>query len=99
MKKTKILVPALLSIAACGAIVAGSTYALFTSEAKTNVAITSGKVDVIANVENLVTYSGSGLTGDAETDVLSENANPGEFANGAALRSARIPQSEAGGKG
>ena len=52
MKKTKILVPALLSIAACGAIVAGSTYALFTSEAKTNVAITSGKVDVKASVVN-----------------------------------------------
>ena len=82
MKKAKIIVPALLSIAACGGIIAGSTYALFTSEAKTNVAITSGKVNVVANVENLATYSGSGLTGDVETDVLSENATPGEFANG-----------------
>ena len=50
MKKIKILAPALLSIAACGAIVAGSTYALFTSEAKTNIAITSGKVDVKASI-------------------------------------------------
>ena len=82
MKKTKILAPALLSIAACGAIAAGSTYALFTSEAKTNVAITSGKVSVVATLGDLVTYSGVDLTGDPSTDVLQETAVPGTFSNG-----------------
>ncbi len=50
MDKKKIIVPALLSILGCGAVIAGSTYALFTSEAKVNVAITSGKVNVIASI-------------------------------------------------
>lgn len=51
MNKRKIVVPALLSILGCTAVIAGSTYALFTSEAKVNVAITSGKVDVLATVD------------------------------------------------
>ncbi len=55
MKKRKIIIPALLSILACSSIVAGSTYALFTSESKVNVAISSGKVDVVATVNGEIT--------------------------------------------
>ncbi len=57
MKKRKIIVPALLSIIGCSAVIAGSTYALFTSEAKVNVAITSGKVDVTAVVDGEISTS------------------------------------------
>ncbi len=45
MNKRKIVVPALLSILGCGAVIAGSTYALFTSEAKVNVATNSDDDD------------------------------------------------------
>ncbi len=57
MNKRKIVVPALLSILGCGAVIAGSTYALFTSEAKVNVATTSGKVDVTAVVDGEISTS------------------------------------------
>ena len=70
-KKTKssIILTSLGAIAIAGSLIAGSTYALFTSESKTNIAVTSGKVSVTATVEGLQTYSGKDLTGDAETDV------------------------------
>ena len=69
-KKTKrgIILTSLASIAFAGSLLAGSTYALFTSESKTNIAVTSGTVDVSATVENLETYSGKDLTGNVETD-------------------------------
>lgn len=49
--KTKVLVTSGLSIALCTSLIAGSTYALFTDEAKVNVSITSGTVDVVATVD------------------------------------------------
>ncbi len=86
MKKANIIVPALLTIAACGGIIAGSTYALFTSESKVNIAVTSGKVDVVATISDLATYSGkaNSLTGDLTADeaniVLTDEQ--GTFSNG-----------------
>ena len=86
MKKANIIVPALLSIAACGGIIAGSTYALFTSEAKVNVAVTSGKVDVTASIDALEAYSPKsiGLDGTiTEKDNAANNENDEKaFANG-----------------
>ena len=86
MRKAKIIAPALLSIAACGGIIAGSTYALFTSEAKTNVAITSGKVDVTASIDSLEAYSPTSISADgtiAETANSANNDNAEKtFANG-----------------
>ncbi len=53
-----------------GALMAGSTYALFTSESSANIAISSGKVSLVATVDenSLVTYSGKELTGEKEAD-------------------------------
>ena len=82
MKKRKIIIPAILSILACGSIAAGSTYALFTSESKVNVAITSGKVEVAAIIENFKTYSGKELTGNATNDEVAETEVQGTFTNG-----------------
>ncbi len=49
--KTKVLVSAILSIVLCVSLIAGATFALFTSESNVNIAVTSGKVDVVASVD------------------------------------------------
>ncbi len=46
----KVLLSSILVIALCMSVIAGSTYALFTDEAKTNIAITSGDVEVKATL-------------------------------------------------
>ena len=56
MKKKLLL--SILSIVMCFSFITGATFALFTSESKVNVAVTSGKVNVVATAENFVTYSG-----------------------------------------
>ncbi len=80
--KRSIILTSLMAIAAAGAVTVGSTYALFTSESKTNIAITAGKVSVVATFNNLKTYSGVELTGDPATDVVKETAEVGVFTNG-----------------
>ena len=69
-QKSSIILASLASIAVAGSVISGATYALFTSESKTNIAVTSGKVDVSASISDLVTYSGEAdsLTGDVEKD-------------------------------
>ena len=55
MKKTlkrNIIVSAILTIMLCVSLVAGATYALFTSESKVNIAVTSGKVEVVADISD-----------------------------------------------
>ena len=49
--KKKVLVSSVLTILLALSLIAGATFALFTSESRTNIAITSGKVSVIAEVE------------------------------------------------
>lgn len=80
--KRNIILTSLAAIAAAGAVVVGSTYALFTSESKTNIAVTSGKVEVVATLGNLKTYSGVDLTGDPDTDKVEETETLGVFTNG-----------------
>ncbi len=67
----KTILSSLLTIALCLGLIAGSTYALFTSEDAVNIAVTSGKVKVTATVANLATFS----MGEA-------TAIAGKFANG-----------------
>ena len=52
MKRKNFIVCSILAIAMCVSMIAGATFALFTSESKVNIAVTSGKVDVKASVEN-----------------------------------------------
>ena len=49
--KTKVLLSSLAVIALSGSIAAGATYALFTSEDQVNIAVSSGKVKIFANVD------------------------------------------------
>jgi hypothetical protein len=51
MKKKLLL--SILTLVMCFSLMAGATFALFTSESKVNVAISSGKVSMEANIEGL----------------------------------------------
>ncbi len=55
--KKKALLSSILTIALCFSLVVGSTFALFTSESKTNVAVTSGTVSVTATASTPVLSS------------------------------------------
>ncbi len=57
MKNQKVLLSSILSLALCLTLIAGSTFALFTSESKTNIAINSGNVEVVAWINNIETTS------------------------------------------
>ena len=67
-KRSKILLSAVLTIALCLSLIAGSTFALFTSESKVNIAVTSGKVKVTATLveDSLKLYSATTDSQDAE---------------------------------
>ena len=84
-QKSGIILASLACIAAAGSIMAGATYALFTSESKTNIAVTSGKVNVTAEIKDLKTFSGkaNSLTGDVTVDADNIEENAGTtFVNG-----------------
>lgn len=55
--KRNVIISAFLAIALCMSVIAGATFALFTSNAKVNLSITSATVKVSADVENLKLYS------------------------------------------
>ncbi|MBQ8322833.1 MAG: hypothetical protein IJX91_02585 [Clostridia bacterium] len=52
-RKNKVLLTSLATIAMSTSLIAGGTYALFTSESSVNLAVTSGKVEVEATASNL----------------------------------------------
>ena len=66
----KLLVSSLSVIVACASIIAGSTYALFTSESKVNVAVTSGTVEVVATAKNFVVKSGQWNDATSSYDIV-----------------------------
>lgn len=49
--KKKMLLTSLMSIAMLTSITVGATYALFTAESNVNIAVTSGKVSVVASID------------------------------------------------
>ena len=56
MKKRHLLV-SLMTLVLCLTLISGATFALFTSESKVNIAVTSGKVELVAGIEDLETWS------------------------------------------
>lgn len=74
--KSSLIIHSLLTILGCVALSAGSTYSLFTSEATNNIVISSGKVDVSAEVSEFTTYSMDNAVTENKTDTI------GYFANG-----------------
>ncbi len=87
--KKKSIVASVVSIAVCSSIVAGSTYALFTSKSDVNIAITSGNVELVASLHKSETedwiYSPtliSTAAGNAIVDATNAaNVETGFFAN------------------
>lgn len=80
--KSKIIFGSLLVIALCISLIAGTTFALFTSEDKVDVVVKSAKVDVsadIANGDNDITYGYNGTSGLNESlSAVYSNTNAGK---------------------
>ena len=55
--KKKVLLSSVLTIALCLSLIAGSTFALFTSQSTINIAATSGTVKFVAEIKNMQTWS------------------------------------------
>ena len=75
--KRSVIITAILAIIMCASLVAGATFALFTSSSSVNIAVTSGNVEVTASVdgiqksyvdENGETVNGKLFSGDATFD-------------------------------
>ena len=83
--KRNVIVSAFMAIALCMSIVAGATFALFTSNSSVNIAITSGNVQVTATASDLVVYSPKSVneTGIVDAADISDNTNEVKvFGNG-----------------
>ena len=81
--KNRIIVSSILTIALCLSMIAGSTFALFTSEDSVNVAVTSGKVSVTATATapSVGSTLGTALgTANANgNEITLKNLVPGDF--------------------
>ena len=85
----KVLLSSILVIALCLSAIAGSTYALFTDKAETSIAITSGDVEVYANMTIDSLYSAvasDAYVSDYLVDEYGQNyahaPQTGKFSNG-----------------
>ncbi len=92
--KKKALVSSILTIALCFSVIAGATFALFTSNSEVNIAVTSGKVNLEAYIdETTLATSSLGVAQDAgkfavggtasfdkEADLTLTNIVPGDKA-------------------
>ena len=55
--KKKVIISSIMTIVICLTLIAGSTFALFTSGNTVNVAVTAGTVDVVATIDPDIDYS------------------------------------------
>ena len=86
--KNKIIISSILTIALCLSMIAGSTFALFTSESKVNVAVGSATVSVTATPtapvmgSTLGTHLGSATQGEGDkvNELTLKNFVPGDYA-------------------
>lgn len=72
--KKKIILSSALTIAMCASLVTGATYALFSSESKVNVAVSSGTVEVVATAGELTLSSRGVASEDGKTFALGGTA-------------------------
>ncbi len=82
MKKKKLITSCILSLIMCASLLTGATYALFTSENTKNIAITSGNVEVTANIEGLVLTSPKSISASGQVADDAYLTMDGMFANG-----------------
>ena len=64
---TKRLISSILTIALCVSMIAGSTFALFTSKDSVDVSVKAAKVNITANVENIALSSMGVASADGKT--------------------------------
>ncbi len=85
--KKKTLLMSLLTLITCVSLIAGGTFALFTHESKTNIAITSGKVEVVAtiNESKISTYSPALINLDGTIKDATNAASGLIFKNGGSV--------------
>ena len=85
--KKKTLLSSILTIVLCLSLIAGTTYALFTSQDEVNVSVSSGKVEIKAVIKDLVFASTLGTTLQGSSAAISEaeqlltltNIVPGDY--------------------
>lgn len=70
--KKKIILSAIMSIVLCVSLIAGATFAIFTSESKVNIAVTSGKVKVVATIGNFKAYSPASISAEDGNAILDD---------------------------
>ncbi len=94
MKNKKIILSSILSLVLCLSLIAGGTFALFTSESKTNIAVTSGTVKVVATIDEdtVVAYSPTSINMDGSVADDTNAANGNTFKNGGSF--AYVPATE-----
>ncbi len=83
----KLLLTSILSVVMCVSLIAGATFALFTSESKVNIAVSSGTVKVTATIDDAVTTGSTLGTPNASFKAQVNGANvsfegmvPGDYA-------------------
>lgn len=79
--KSRTFLSTVLGIALCASLIAGATFAIFTGEASVNIAVTSGKVNVTATVDNLKLYSLDNIDTNTFTGTETERTEEGTFLN------------------
>ncbi len=57
MKNKKVILSSILSLVCCLCLIVGGTFAFFTAEYKTNIAVNAGTVEVKAWIDDMVTYT------------------------------------------
>ena len=80
--KKKVLLSSIGTIALCLCLLVGSTFALFTSQSDFDIAVTSGKVDVVAGVVDLERYSAAKVAGTNESAQMVDENGKGYYYNG-----------------
>ncbi len=88
--KKKTVVASILTMAMCASLITGATFALFTDESKTNIAITSGTVDVeaelsIASIHTPTSIAENGVVVDATEKATLTDAYNGTFGLGGSV--------------
>lgn len=73
--KKKVLLSSIATIALCLCLIAGSTFALFTSNSDFNISVTAGDVEILATAGISGVYSAEGTDGDAEDKYLIDENN------------------------
>ncbi len=80
----KVILSSILSLVLCVSLIAGGTFALFTSVSKTNIAVTSGTVKVVATIDEstVVAHSPTSIKMDGTIEDNTNAANGNIFKNG-----------------